>query len=264
MQTDNFANCQLGPRNLEFFERALQESMGDQFYVWWNRETDAQFYLNCALYQIWCDINWLPPATDQEREEIESALACLDKAYKLDSSLRFPAPEWRELASLAGKFPLRAELANRFGVSGKAKMGYRRYLISYRFSSWSFAHRGKMHFFEKTDEGYDISVFWDDDHTIRAQMQKFYTPDGDVPDSEVALASKLMGCQKYDRIKLSNKSIAAAVTNAHVREGKGLVWETTLYAALNGTMFILAISYQNPANKTLAQNIISSVEFIES
>ncbi|MDR1640438.1 MAG: hypothetical protein LBT59_12135 [Clostridiales bacterium] len=253
-------DCPLGPLDMDFFKRVTKgERLGEQFYIWWHRELDQRFYLSCALYQIWCNVNWLHPETDEEREILSSTLSCLAKAYELDRSLNYPAAEWSEIADLANRKSLKLKIAKWFGEVGPGTLGYRRNLIIYRFSDWVFAHKGKMHFRMIKDDGYDVSFFWDEDYTIRVSLQKFFNSDGSVPSSETALGIKLSGSSKHEKVKLEDKNILAAATHERVAANGKNVWESSLYAALKGTMFMLNIQYQKPEIRAVAREIFSTV-----
>jgi hypothetical protein len=256
-QSQRFACCPLGFFEKEFFIRAAEgKPVGDEFFIWWNRAADAPFFLNCAMNLIWCEINWIEPQLDEETENVNAALGCLEKALSMDRGLAFPAAEWLELASLSGNRALEETIRARFGEIGEGKMGYRRELLTSRVNRWFFTRRGAMHS-DAEDNG--SLVWWDDDHTIRVSALSFARKDGAVPNSKEGLEIATGGSDSFQPFKLRDESVAAAVMETQIEEDGELIWQTQLAASLDTELLVLDVFYPHEEDRDLAFQICASV-----
>jgi len=255
--SEHFTCCPLGHFERDFFER-IQGSFGfgGEFFIWWNKDRDGQFYRNAAINLMLCDINWLPPQDDFEMNAIKTALDCLDAASSLDPSLDFPVAEWVELANLSGNMGLAAIISNLNPNYGKATLGYKRGIITSSAGGWRFAHKGMMHF---TVENEATIVYWDDAHTIR--VTSFAVDfNEDVANKAQVLVNDLTrhdNFEDFDRIR--NPEIAARIMHQHFEEDGKAMQETTLAAAYDNAAILLTVYYDDESGRGMAEAICASL-----
>lgn len=96
-----FSITPLGPRSLEWWQacaqgRNLTEAAAD-FFPWWNRGTDADFFRKLGLVLLWTQVRWRPPEDEAEEQDARLALECFDRAAELDPTIQLPEAEIAEL-----------------------------------------------------------------------------------------------------------------------------------------------------------------------
>jgi len=102
---DVFSVSPTGPLRREWWEQVV--AMDDplepakQMMPWWNRERNAQDWLNIGKMLLWSVVKWRPPADQEERAEIDRTLACFEQARRLDPTIQVPQREIDELRELA-------------------------------------------------------------------------------------------------------------------------------------------------------------------
>ncbi|MDR1797273.1 MAG: hypothetical protein LBR44_07545 [Clostridiales Family XIII bacterium] len=255
-QSGHFACCPLGYFERDFFEEAQKGIVDmDRFFIWPNRQADALFFKNAALYLLWCANNWLAPQTEEEHETIAATLACLDEAYALDPALGYPCAEWLELARLKGDEALAEKLEKRFGETGAATIGYCRGLVGSTVYGWGLTHDGKMHFAYDED---GTAVWWDDRRSIYASTLTVRFKDGVERDGQELLQ---MGAKGKDPqpFQLRNGKIAAAIEHSQHEENGESYQLTQLHAALGNELLILSVYYPGEAEREWAVGICASV-----
>jgi hypothetical protein len=256
VDSNHLACCPLGYFDIDFFERAQKgDADGSEFFVWWNRQQDALLFKNSALNTILCEINWLPPETDDEHKNIETALSCLERAYEMDPDMDYPAAEWLELAQLSGNKALLKTVRSRFKEIGKAELGYRRNCVRSLVNDWSIIRDGQMHF-DCEEDG--TMVWWDDNRTIRASTLSVQRKDGKV-DSKALLEYAIDGEPNNSQFSLRDAQIAAAIQHTQIEENGEPLWQTRLTAALGNELLILSIYYIDEADRKWATKICASV-----
>jgi hypothetical protein len=67
------------------------------YYIWWQREPDAEFWRKTGLYLMWCEIFWHVPLNEDEHRVCQLTLNCFAKARQLDSTISLPDTELQEL-----------------------------------------------------------------------------------------------------------------------------------------------------------------------
>ena len=249
--------CPLGYRDRDFYERVIDGNVsGDEFFMWWNKGQNAEFYRNCALSAMWNDVNWLAPELDHESKILVRVLACLDKAYSLDDSLNYPVAEWMEVAELIQDDELTNNLQSRYSDVGESSIGYMRNKVRGNVGGWMFEHDGRMHF-EADDQG--THVWRDDEMTIRVTTFNVQFKEKVDDMTEALLASVLEREQNCDRIKLPNKDIAAAIQHAQIEEDGEVLQQTRLFVTFNESLMMASLYYSDESKKDLAIEICSSV-----
>ena len=261
--TGRFTSCPLGHFERGFFERAQKDtSAAAEFFVWWNRERDAAFFRNVALHLIHCEVNWLPPETDAEREAVAATLACLEKAYSMDPGLDYPAPEWEELALLSGgtwseaAHPGLMERSRQRRGGSQEKLGYARGSLSQSVGCWRFVRDGMMHY-DMEENG--VSVWWDDDVTIRASTISVQQRDDIVDKSRSLLQSATRGEEGWEPLTLRDPEIPACIMHKTVEEDGEPLLMTRMAAALEGELLLLDVYYVDGGRRGQAAKVCESV-----
>lgn len=169
---DYFAASATGFWERAFFEEAAKRqphalhALAAQFFPWWNKGLDASFWRNAALVQMWERLPWSPPEDDGQRAAYEAALACLEKARRIDPSIPVPEAETAEIkALLSGEQAFPIPPADRIGFR---RLDMRRSLTG----NWTIVTPG--YFYEKEEE--ETVVYWYDDRFIHGSSLSF-SPD---------------------------------------------------------------------------------------
>jgi hypothetical protein len=94
----------LGPRTHEWLQRTADDGFsGKDFFAWWFPGFDANYYLGRALAAMWQQVRWRSPIDVEEESVLREVAESLRNAYRLDSSLPYPWPEWRQILDLLGE-----------------------------------------------------------------------------------------------------------------------------------------------------------------
>lgn len=144
----------LGPRSKAWVTATKGDGRkGFDIFPWTEPGIGGQFYLGRALFQMWTDVRFRPPATDEERGMLESIDRDLEQAYRLKPDLEIPWHEWAETLALLGKESLiatRAQLKASTRPSTEP-IGYRRHDVVAHLSG-GFSVRLPGSFAERWDE----------------------------------------------------------------------------------------------------------------
>lgn len=260
-----FASHVLGYMHKDFFIQI--QSVDDpslfcrSFFIWWNIELDAEFYLKCALFNIWCRINWLPPVLESEMLDISNVLVELEVAWQMDKSLHLPVPEWIELAKLSGDMELADELIRRFPieVTQPPSKGYRRYDIVYTLGEgmWKIKLPGKVH--ASYDEDGSL-IFWDhEDRNIRITIASRRDSEGALAPALDLLSLAMQGQNVTPHLLPGNINIPSFISHTEVKEGGKEIFKTTLFAAVDGSMAIVSIYYPKRDERHWAMSLCNSL-----
>lgn len=260
-----FACHTLGCIHKEFFlnirEHDDPELFSRSFFIWWNLELDAEFYLKCALHIIWCRLNWLPPVLENEMLDVSNALLELEIAWRMNKSLPLPVPEWFELAGLTGDKELTAELIRRFptGLHQPPARGYRRHNIIHNLGDgrWRIQLPGKLHC-GNDDDG--SLIFWDHaDRNIRITIASRRDAHGRMIPAQELLGAAMTGLTVAPHLLPGHPRIPAFISHSEVAEGNRRIFKTTLFAALEGSLAIVSIYYAGREEKAWAVAVCDSL-----
>ncbi len=231
------------------------------FFVWWNMELDAEFYLKCALSLIWCRLNWLPPVQEDEVRYVNNVLQELETAWRMDKTLQLPVPEWIELAKLLRDQELADELIRRFPtqINQPPAKGYRRHDILQILGEkkWTIRLPGKMH--QALDEDGSL-MFWDhDDRSIRI-LSSSHVDNNGVPVPATLLSQQsLLGEKAKPFLLHADLSIPALILHEDTSQGGKTMYCTTLFAAMDGSSITISLHYAEMAQKAWAISVCNSL-----
>ncbi len=138
----------MGPRDNAWIDKVIKKpSEGADVFAWFNPETGAEFLRNKAISQMWCDVRWGPPLTEEDESVMATVLLDLKKAYELDPFLDYPWVEWNELLGyLEANDEMSVIVAkNAKNALGGPLIGYRRLEVRTRLDQgWSILVPGSM------------------------------------------------------------------------------------------------------------------------
>ncbi len=260
----HFAVYSLGALEKQFFSDMLATAdmapFCQRFFLWWNEGLDAEFYLKYALYLIWNNINWLPPAEDDEVMLFNNALHSLETAWRMDPALPLPLAEWYELAMLGDDESLQETLRDEFSGIEKLtpSMGHLRGKMTMLIGGvWNITVPGQMH--KSMDN--NTLVFWSDDLTLRVSHLRVNKDDGmPVPAGELlANLTEDYNAQPYT-LPGHDTAVSRLLHGLVEEKGQEPYHDTTLFAAIDGSILILSCYYDNEGMRDAAMEIVNSVK----
>lgn len=186
VEGEHFAIFSMGFLSREWFERiqsgdpATKAQLASQYYPWWNRERDANFWHRMGLLQMWSHTRWNVPQTDAERTEMEFTRHCFKRARTLDAKLKLPTRELEELDAL-----LEPDAEDRVPPPG---IGFFRGNMTHTIgASWRITLPGYYHFEQQEDGAH---VFWFNTRTVWATAFSFKGKNGNLPSADESLSLK--------------------------------------------------------------------------
>lgn len=260
-----FACHSLGYLDKVFFEEIVQRDYFRPhcraYFIWWGQEMDAEFNLKCALYIIWCRLNWLPPASEYETTDYNNALRCLDTAYRMNSRIMpLPLAEWMEIARLIDDDKLLRDLQERYALSmsQRSLRGYKRNrsVLCSMNEGWKLKVPGRLHMGHNDDGSL---LFWDDAHSIRISSLRANL-EGGGPRPAAQLLKEAVGEERVIRhILPADAGIESYMLHAEAVSGKRHFHEATLFAAIDGYIMIVSVFYPPGTPKSWAMDVCNSL-----
>jgi hypothetical protein len=251
---DYFAASATGFWDRAFFEEAASRqpdtlgALASQFFPWWNKEMDAQFWRGAALVQMWERLAWSPPENDCQRASYELALTCLSKARQLDPSIALPEAEELEIrALLSGEQAFPVPAANRIGFR---RLNMRRRLTGH----WAITAPG--YFYEKHEK--DTVIFWYDDRFIHGSSLSFAP---DIPNAWEP-GDRAIGALEVFTFDEGDRKGSAVLCE---EEESGL-HRRLLFCKIQSpqTLCLLSIYFRNPEDLGWARQVFESASVSRS
>lgn len=94
----------LGPRSRSFWESLKRgeklQQYAREFYPWWTKDRDAEYYRKTGMVLLWNDVSWRPPTNEHEEWPMRLALDCFERAAELNPDVELPAAEISDLKQL--------------------------------------------------------------------------------------------------------------------------------------------------------------------
>ncbi|HEX6086714.1 MAG TPA: hypothetical protein VF266_19440, partial [Thermoanaerobaculia bacterium] len=135
-------------------------------FPWWHRGAGPHYWLGRALVQMWSEVRWRAPFTEEQAETMREVHAALATAYGAEQRLTYP---WRAWSELARWLALDDELAQTIHANAAASaetplIGYRRHdVIATITEEWSVRVPGA--FAQEWDE--NTWVAWEPGRSVR-------------------------------------------------------------------------------------------------
>jgi hypothetical protein len=259
----------LGQYEVARFKKIINDQDDDDalckdFFLWWNKEQDANYYRNLGLYYMWNEINWLPPVLNEEVEALRSAFEALEKAYTLEPySFEYPWAPWLRIADLLNDKRAKEALAKRFpGVAAKDEVfGYAQYDIRHELiDAWFITLPGRMH------EGYTEKDGWcwwtEDGRSIYASILTAERSEAiSERESEAELVKLDQLIEGYSKVSLPKFSGSQALSKRFtVEEDNETFYATCLYAAKANQVLIVSIYNTNESDWDFADHVFATLE----
>lgn len=157
----------LGPRDRAWVRAVAADGLrGFDIFPWRDGGVGASFHFGRALFQLWTEARFRPPANEEEAGVLESIDRDLEIAYRLEPQREIPWHEWAEVLALLGKESLIATRAQLKASTrpGSEPIGYRRNDVVAHLSG-GFSVRLPGSFAESWDERGTFSA-WEGSQSI--------------------------------------------------------------------------------------------------
>jgi hypothetical protein len=261
-----FAYGRLGYFDRTFFESIINQTITEEeisaYFIWWNKEKDGSFYLQCAKSIMWCNLNWVAPTSPEEQAPYVCTILCLEQAYDMDPTLDFPTGEWYIAAAMLNEDELIKGLTSRFGEDIAKQVPtigfFRGYVERVLFNRWYLVMPGMM---RRIDD--KASYRWiGNDKAITITNSKLSSEQEANYETVFKEIGKTLGKQLFD-VDLKNPEVVAKITY-----GKNKVESLGYYAVLvvlyKNEILRMEVTYLFEDEKELVTNICGSVRLIEA
>ena len=189
-QADDFAIAPRGPLS-ESWCRSLAVADGEdlrrvsqEYYLWWERAADAEYWRKTGLSLLSCEVWWHVPRSEGERATCQLTLDCLARAAELDQRAPLPTAEINELRHLLSQ-PADAPAR----VPSTSGIGYRRHqMVHHLAGQWTIQVPGYYYQTWEDDDG--ETVFWFGGRTVRFSSLTLSSEDGRLATPEDLLGEK--------------------------------------------------------------------------
>ena len=249
---DHLAITQLGPRDKDWLYRMSQGSTNPrEFFPWYEMGLNAQYYLGRALTHMWSDVRWRKPATDNEERLLKSVLRLLQTSYRMDSSLKFPWSEWKEILNLLDeKVPDYVDGK----ASDRARIGYRRANVKTCLpGSWWIKTEGSFSAFESDKDGTLCSL-----DPPREIWFTAYSFSAENPEETFRRMRNEVLKQEHEFVQEGEKYISVADIKQNSEDGIHYV----LHGRSTGVLCrsILTLVFRQPSDRDWAIQVWKSLE----
>src|SRR5688572_13489495 len=73
---------------------------GKEFFIWWSKEHDADFYKQTGIALLNVECPWHSPIDEKEKKLLSIINQCFDRARKIDPFIKLPEDDWKTVKSL--------------------------------------------------------------------------------------------------------------------------------------------------------------------
>lgn len=162
MKGDYFALSPLGRWEKEWFEKvaALEPEdlhwAGKEFFIWWEEESDAQFFKQTGIALLNIDCPWHYPVDEKENKTLLLIDQCFEEARKTEPFIELPDDDWTTIENFLSESE--TDLAD-------TGYGFRKELMTFDLAGeWLIDLHGSMyHSIEDNTE-----VYYDHERTVRS------------------------------------------------------------------------------------------------
>ncbi len=138
----------MGPRDKAWMQKVIAKPTdGADIFPWFKPEMDAEFLRNKAISQMWCDLRWGAPLTEEDEIIVATVLTDLKAAYEMDPFLDYPWTEWAELLAFLEANDEMSTIVSRNAKNAlkRPQIGYRRLEVRAQLDQgWSCLVPGSM------------------------------------------------------------------------------------------------------------------------
>lgn len=177
MRKDYFAMSSKGIWTREMFERIARSEVheldwaGEDYFIWWNRKDDAQFYKSTGIALLNVECPWHHPANDKEKKILDDINSCFQLASQLDNQIDFPYLDWAVVKNFIHQED--TDIPD-------SEVGFRKHMMTFDLpGQWLIDLPGNLHY--TIDD--DTEVYYNHDYNVRCIC---YIRNGDQTDREFA------------------------------------------------------------------------------
>lgn len=177
MKRDYFAVSPLGIWTRETFKRIAESEVhelewaGRDFFIWWNKKDDAEFYKKTGIALLNVECPWHYPADDKEKQLLSNIDNCFRLATKLNPQIDLPFADWTAVSNFLNEEE--AEVP-------ETDFGYKKHLMAFDLpGKWMIDLPGNLYY---AVDG-NTEVYYDHERNIRSIC---YTRSNDKTDQEYA------------------------------------------------------------------------------
>ena len=147
------------------------EWAGKDFFIWWNKVDDAQFYKKTGIALLNVECPWHYPADDTEKKLLSNIDNCFVMAKKLDTQVDLPSTDWKAVKSFLNEEDTEIP---------ETDFGYKKHLMAFDLpGKWMIDLPGNLYY--TVDE--NSEVYYDRERNVRSIC---YTRNDDKSDQEYA------------------------------------------------------------------------------
>jgi hypothetical protein len=220
------------------------------FFVWWNKDRDADYWRKTGEMLLWSDVRWRPPDDEADEAPMQAALACFDRAHELDPRAKIPEPEIAELRALLDWSEDQLPQPPAPGL-----MGYFRLPMTYPpFGGWSFILPG--YFFQSFDEDEGVLSL---SFPGRSVWITVYTVEEPVPPGQ--MVADFLGEAPPDAEFIEHAS-GPLLSRAFIAKDEQDGEEFTVLrgsAAIPGSIAVITIALDDPADRDWAAEVFRTL-----
>jgi hypothetical protein len=213
-----------------------------EFYAWWNRACDADFWRKYGLSIAWCNLKYRLPMNHEERVEMETAREALQRADRLEAG---SAQEQllSEIEQLLAADPGEHRSPRPEGV------GYLRGVVTLPATGlWSVDLPGWWHR-EVTPDAGEL-CFWWQGRSVRISSLSVEDETGHVPQPEALLSGRSRPQQTPDVEFRHGRRIGWAHIGPADDEADEYELQGTL--AVPGSLAMVTIRFEDPSHRSWA------------
>jgi len=235
-------------RDVAAASEARIAELAPTFFAWWTKGCDAAFWNGYGRSLCWTEIPWHPPATDAERRSYDHAIAAFARSLALDPQVMLPDLEVAELKRLRD-----APVADA-GPPRPSGIGFRRGDMRWHISAgWTLQAPG--YWYDDLDDG--SLVLWFKDKTIRACS---FTVEGRAATDILASSTKSHRDVADDQlVRWESRHLIAEGVYRWTDDGDGY-WMLESSVAMDGSLCVLTICFEDPADRAWAETTLRSVK----
>lgn len=234
----------LGSTTVPDLRRWISAGSGDfrkeaeEFYIWWTRGFEGDFYRGIALYWLWNEVRWATPLNEEEVQSLRRVVDWSGEALRRGADFPVLKVSFDELKSLITSKESRP-------VPHEEGMGHRRRVWNRRFYGWQLSMPGSLQSSVETEKGVTF-VFKAPGLDIRASS---YTAPSDDP--------RILAGEFDGEVSLIERKIEQLQQTVTVRN------MAKTYPMGTKTEFcILTITSTTPAMRDLGERIGKSLTYV--
>lgn len=255
----------LGPRPASWLDAVAQDSSrGKDMFAWWDAGKGGNYYLGRALSQLWLQARFRQPMTENETSSYADMLNCFEAAYKVAPQLRYPWREWDDFLRMTDRDDqLTREVGEKADAENGARplFGYRRgEYVSVFPAGWHITLPGS--FAEQVDEN-GMWSGWDESRTV--QIGTLTPPpnaDGGLtPAAEMIKGAPPLGMGRGEDFERDDEGMISKGNLHQANEDNRIYWRLGTVSAVDGSMLIVTINFDNDEDKDWAMEVWKSIYF---